>query len=153
MLYEQGNVEPLEIVFGAANLDEALSSLDNLSRVTGQSDEVLRQLKVARVQLTAASTRLATRQRALERATREAQAQVASLAQTRAARASYIASLAARRRLNESQISALVAAAHAAQARTERLDAAGTRRRPRQPLRAPQSRLPPRRRHRAARTS
>ena len=121
MLYEQGNVEPLEIVFGAKNLDEALSSLDNLSRVTGQSEDVLRQLKTARVQLAATSSKLAARQRALTSARQQAQAQAAALAQTRAARASYISSLAAQRRLNESQISSLVAAAQAAQARTERL--------------------------------
>lgn len=124
MLYEQGNVEPLEIVFGAKNLDEALASLDNLSRVTGQSEDVLRQLKTARVQLAATSSKLATRQRALATATQQAQAQAASLAQTRAARSSYIASLVAKRRLNESQISSLVAAAQAAQTRTERLAAA-----------------------------
>jgi 3D (Asp-Asp-Asp) domain-containing protein len=124
MLYEQGNVEPLEIVFGAKNLDEALSSLDNLSRVTGQSEDVLRQLKAARVQLTATSSKLAARERALARATQQAQAQAASLAQTRAARSSYIASLVAKRRLNDGQISSLVTAARAAQARTERLAAA-----------------------------
>ena len=121
MLYEQGNVEPLEIVFGAKNLDEALSSLDNLSRVTGQSEDVLRQLKTARVQLAATSSKLAARQRALTSATQQAQAQAAALAQTRAARASYISSLTAKRRLNESQISSLVSAAQAAQVRTERL--------------------------------
>ena len=77
MLYEQGNVEPLEIVFGAKNLDEALSSLDNLSRVTGQSEDVLRQLKTARVQLAATSSKLAARQRALTSATQQAQAQAA----------------------------------------------------------------------------
>jgi 3D (Asp-Asp-Asp) domain-containing protein len=124
MLYEQGNVEPLEIVFGAKNLDEAVSSLDNLSRVTGQSEDVLRQLKTARVQLTATSSKLAARERALARATQQAQAQAASLAETRAARSSYIASLVAKRRLNDSQISSLVTAARAAEARTERLAAA-----------------------------
>ena len=124
MLYEQGNVEPLEIVFGAKNLDEALSSLDNLSRVTGQSEDVLRQLRAARVQLTATSSKLAARERALARATEQAQAQAASLAQTRSARSSYIASLVAKRRLNEGQISSLVTAARDAQARTERLAAA-----------------------------
>jgi 3D (Asp-Asp-Asp) domain-containing protein len=124
MLYEQGNVEPLEIVFGAKSLDEALSSLDNLSRVTGQSEDVLRQLKTARVQLAATSSKLAARQRALMSATQQAQAQAVSLVQTRAARSSYISSLVAKRRLNDSQISSLVAEAQAAQARSERLAAA-----------------------------
>jgi 3D (Asp-Asp-Asp) domain-containing protein len=124
MLYEQGNVEPLEILFGAKNLDEALTSIDTLSRVGGQSEEVLRQLKTARVELAATSRKLASRQRALASATQQAQAQAASLAETRAARASYIASLTAKRRLNDTQISALVSAARAAQARTARLASA-----------------------------
>ena len=121
MLYEQGNVEPLEVVFGAENLDEALSSLDNLSRVTGQSEDVLSELKAAHVQLTAASNRLAARERALAGAAREARAQAARLAETRAARSSYIDSLSARRRLNERQISAIVSAAEAARARAAQL--------------------------------
>jgi len=124
MLYEQGNVEPLEIVFGAKNLDEAISSIDNLSRVTGQSEDVLRELKTARVQLTATSRKLAARQSALASATSQARAQATTLAQTRAARTSYIASLSAQRRLNDSQISSLIASAHAAQVRTEQLAAA-----------------------------
>jgi 3D (Asp-Asp-Asp) domain-containing protein len=126
MLYEQGNVEPLEVVFGAKSLDEALTSLDSLSRVTGQSEDVLRQLKTARVQLSATSSKLAARQRALASATQQAEAQAAELAQTRAARSSYIASLVAKRRLNDGQISSLVSAARAAQARTERLAAAAS---------------------------
>ncbi len=124
MLYEQGNVEPLEIVFGAKNLDEALASIDNLSRVTGQSEDVLLELKAAKAQLTATTRKLVARQRALASATAEAHAQATSLALTRADRTSYIASLAAQRRLNDTQISSLVAAARAAQARTEQLASA-----------------------------
>ena len=103
MLYEQGNVEPLEIVFGAKSLDEALSSIDNLSRASGQSEDVLRQLKAARAQLAAASQQLAGRQRRARRsATQQARRTAAALAQTRAARSAYIGSLASQRRLNDS---------------------------------------------------
>ena len=55
-LYEQGNVEPLEILFGAKSLDEALTSLDNLSRsLRAQGEDVLAQLKAAKARLAAAS--------------------------------------------------------------------------------------------------
>ena len=35
LLYEQDNVEPLEIVLGSTSLDEALTNLDNLNRAAG----------------------------------------------------------------------------------------------------------------------
>ena len=35
LMYEQGEVEPLEIIFGSKTLDEALASIDNLSRMSG----------------------------------------------------------------------------------------------------------------------
>jgi peptidoglycan hydrolase CwlO-like protein len=77
-LYEQGNVEPLEIVFGAKSLDEALSNLDNLSRASGQGEDVLRQLKAARTHIVAARSALAGRRAALARATEQARATAAS---------------------------------------------------------------------------
>ena len=48
VLYEQGNVEPLEIVLGSKSLDEAMTNLDNLNRVTGQGEDLLRELAGAR---------------------------------------------------------------------------------------------------------
>lgn len=121
ILYEEGNVEPLEIVFGSKSLDEALTNLDNLNRVTGQGEDVLRELAGARTSIAHAARGLATRRAALETATRAAQATAASLERTRAQRSSYLASLSAQRRLTERQISDLVAAARAAQLRSAQL--------------------------------
>ncbi len=121
ILYEEGNVEPLEIVFGSKNLDEALTDLDNLNRVTGQGEDVLRELAGARTSIAQAARGLATRRAALETATRTAQATAASLERTRAQRSSYLASLSAQRRLTERQISDLVATARAAQLRSAQL--------------------------------
>ena len=121
LLYEQGNVEPLEIVFGAKSLDEALTSLDNLSRMSGQGEDVLRQLKAARAGIMSSQKALAGRRAALAQAMEEAQATAASLAQARAARNAYIGSLAQERQLNQSQIDSLVAQAQAAQLRTQEL--------------------------------
>jgi 3D (Asp-Asp-Asp) domain-containing protein len=120
-LYEQGTVEPLEIVFGARSLDEALSNLDNLDRASAQSEAVLKQLKDARTRLAAASAALASRQSALEAATRAAQATAAALAAARSARTAYIGSLAAQHRLTQEQIATVVARAHAAALRSAAL--------------------------------
>jgi len=121
LLYEQGNVEPLDIVFGAKSLDEALTSLDSLSRVTVQGEDVLRQLKAARADLQAASARLAARESALAAAAAEARSTTLALSRTRAARSAYIESLATRRRLNDGELGILLAQARAAEQQSARL--------------------------------
>jgi 3D (Asp-Asp-Asp) domain-containing protein len=120
-LYEQGPVEPLEIVFGAQSLDEAVTSLDNLNRASAQSEDVLHQLHAAKARLAAASKALASREASLEQATSEAEATAASLAAARSERATYIASLAARHRLTQQQIGVVVARAHEAALRSAAL--------------------------------
>ncbi|MFL5953051.1 MAG: 3D domain-containing protein [Gaiellaceae bacterium] len=121
LLYEQGNVEPLEIVFGSKTLDEALTNLENLSRMTGQAEDILRQLKAARVTAAGASRRLAQQDAALAASVREAQATAGSLAAERAARTTYIGSLAEQRRLTQGQIAAVVAQATSARIRSQQL--------------------------------
>lgn len=121
VLYEQGNVEPLEVVFGATSLDEALTNLDNLNRVAGQGEDVLRELAQARGSLRSATRTLAARQATLLAATREARTTADALASARSARDAYIMSLAAQRRLTQSQITAVVSRAHAAQLRSVEL--------------------------------
>lgn len=121
VLYEQGNVEPLEIVFGARTIDEAMTSLDNLSRMTSQGEDVIRELQSARISLGSASRQLASREAALAAATQQARATANALAATRSARTSYISSLAAERRMTQRQISSLVASADAARLKSEQL--------------------------------
>jgi cystine transport system substrate-binding protein len=120
-LYEQGNVEPLEIVFGAKTIDEAMTSLDSLSRMTSQGEDVIRELKTARAHLGSASRQLAMREAALAAATQQARATANALAATRAARSSYISTLAAERSMTQRQISSVVAQAAAARLKSEQL--------------------------------
>jgi 3D (Asp-Asp-Asp) domain-containing protein len=120
-LYEQGNVEPLEILFGAKTIDEAMTSLDSLSRMTSQGEDVIRELKSARANLGSASRQLAVREAALAAATRQARATADALAATRAARTSYISSLAAERAMTQRQISSVVAQASAARLKSEQI--------------------------------
>jgi 3D (Asp-Asp-Asp) domain-containing protein len=121
LLYEEGSVEPLEIVLGAKNLDDALTSLDNLSRISGQGEDVLRELKAARLHILAAQRSLAGRRAALAQATAQARETASSLTRTRSARTAYIGSLASQRRLTQRQIDTLVAQAQAAHLRSQKL--------------------------------
>src|SRR5437763_6544482 len=118
-VYEQGDVEPLEILLGSRNLDEAITGLESLSRMSAQSRDVLVQLEHARRALTTATARLVERQAALEAATLQARATADSLTRMRAARSAYINGLAATRRMNERELAALVAEAQAARLRSE----------------------------------
>jgi 3D (Asp-Asp-Asp) domain-containing protein len=96
-----------------------ISGLENLSRLSAQSEDVLKQLERARKVLTAATTRLVERRAALEAATLQARATADSLTRMRAARSAYIDGLAATRRMNDGEIAALVAEAQAARLRSE----------------------------------
>jgi 3D (Asp-Asp-Asp) domain-containing protein len=122
-LYEEGNVEPLEILFGSASLDDAMTNLDGLSRLSGDAEDVLRELKAVRSKLAEASRQLSSRERALAAAIRAAEATRAALARAKAAKASYVAKLATRRRLNDRQIDKLLKQARAAQMRSVRSSA------------------------------
>jgi len=120
-LYENGTVEPLEIVLGSKSLDDALTNLDNLARVSSQSEAILAELKTARAHVTADEHSLSTRQAALATALQEAAATESSLEAAHADRAAYIVSLAAERRLNQNEIATLVANARAAELRSAQL--------------------------------
>jgi 3D (Asp-Asp-Asp) domain-containing protein len=121
LVYERGTVEPLEILFGAQSLDQALTGLDNLQGVTKQDTAVLRAVTGARATYARDARKLSTRVAEIAAATQQAAATTASLVQARAERSSYISSLAEQRRLDERKIAHLVAVASAAQARTSQL--------------------------------
>ena len=118
VLYEQGNVEPLEIVFGAKSLEDAMTSIDNLTATARANRDVLRRLDAARQHLLETKQALSTRTAAITSARAEAQATVSALAGARAARSAYIASLARKRRLTESALARVVAESRAASIRS-----------------------------------
>ncbi|HEX7083429.1 MAG TPA: 3D domain-containing protein [Gaiellaceae bacterium] len=126
-LYEQRKPTPIEILFGARSLDQALSDLDSLSSASAQSEAILRQVHAAKRHLSAVGRTLAARSAALAGATRRAEATTTALAATRARRSTYISQVAAKRRLTERQVSTLVAQARAAAARSAALERASTR--------------------------
>jgi 3D (Asp-Asp-Asp) domain-containing protein len=126
-LYEQRKPTPIEILFGARSLDQALSDLDSLNSATAQSEAILRQVHHAKRHLSAVGRDLAARSQALAGATRRAEATEAALAATRAQRSAYISRVTAKRRMTERQVSTLVARARAAAARSAALERANSR--------------------------
>jgi 3D (Asp-Asp-Asp) domain-containing protein len=117
-LYEEGDVEPIEILIGSKNLDDAMTNLDSLSRMSQEGEDDLADLKAAKEQLAAEARSLVRRESALATATDAAEASAAALAHARAQRAAYIGSLAAQHRMTRSAIAAAVARARQAQARS-----------------------------------
>ena len=120
-LYEEGQVGPLEIVFGATSLEEALAGLDSLSRASQQGKDVLDQLNTAKAHLHAAAGELEARTAALAAALADARATARSLDAARTQRSAYLASLASKRRLTRNQLAALESEVHAADLRTAAL--------------------------------
>ena len=98
-LYEQGDVEPLEVFLGAKSLDEALSSLDGLSRLGDDAHRIVVELTAIEARANKAEGALARREAALVEAAREARAARAAALAALAARREYLAQLAAQRNL------------------------------------------------------
>jgi 3D (Asp-Asp-Asp) domain-containing protein len=117
-LYEDGDVEPIEILFGSKSLDDAMTNVENLSRMSQEGADDLADLKAAKEQLAAAAHGLAKREAALAAAMRAAKATAAALARARVQRAAYISSLSAKHRMTRRAIAAVVARAREAQARS-----------------------------------
>jgi peptidoglycan DL-endopeptidase CwlO len=120
-LYIDGDVDPLAVLLGAESLDDALSTLDGLSRLAEQDRQIIDQLARARAALRTALARLAARQAELRAATAEAKAARAELVKTQAQQSSYLADLRRQQQLNRSQIAHLAEVAAAGEQRSEEL--------------------------------
>ena len=120
-LYDEGELSPLEVVFGASSLSDAITQLDDMSRVTRMNDDVLAQLRVARSHTVTATRTLTLRTLQVEEQARAAAAIEASLVQTLADRRVFIVRLTTQRDLNGAQIRELEAQARAAQVRARQL--------------------------------
>ena len=118
-LYQQGEVDPLEVLLGSASLDAALTSIDNLKLAASQDQHLMAQARAARRQLAGLTRSLAERDARLQRLTDSARATESSLASARAARIGYLSQLAAQAQLNRAQISSLESQAQAMQAQAQ----------------------------------
>jgi 3D (Asp-Asp-Asp) domain-containing protein/septal ring factor EnvC (AmiA/AmiB activator) len=120
-LYEQGDDDPLAIILGAESFDDALSSLDALSRATQQNKQVAAQSLRARSSLAALSRTLARQDAEVSALAASAEQTAASLTAAVAARRAYVSTLSSRQRLNGAQISRLEAQARVSVARSQTL--------------------------------
>jgi 3D (Asp-Asp-Asp) domain-containing protein len=121
VLYDRGATGTLDVIFGAASIDDATTQLDNLDRMTSLDNELIARLRATRKLEVRTKAQLASRAQGLEQAIRSARAESASLAGARSARASYLERLATRAAYDAAQITRLETLAEAARARSEAL--------------------------------
>jgi 3D (Asp-Asp-Asp) domain-containing protein len=124
MLYEQGGTDPIAVILGAESLDEAVSTLDGLKRVTDQSGEYVAAALVARHRLSVLRASLAAHRARVAASVRAAAETTRTLASARANRLSFISGLRSQQQLNASQIQELEAAVQRAETKSQQLTAA-----------------------------
>ena len=92
-LYEQGQVDPIAVVFGSRSLGSGLRKLDNLRAVAAERTHVVVTTRAAARRLLRARRTLSSHARQLERSLASARALERSLASTTASKSAYVASL------------------------------------------------------------
>ena len=122
-LYEQGDVDPLAVLLGSTSLDQALTSLAAIQRVSAQSENIIRETTATRARLGRLDGRLLARTEELEGLERDAQQAAAALDARRGERVALLASLRTRQRLNVRTIASLQATARAAESKSAELTA------------------------------
>jgi cystine transport system substrate-binding protein len=120
-IYEHGTTSSLDIFMGAKSLEDALTQLDDYSRVSAADADVLLQVETSKHRMQRLRAELAGRARSLAATTAAASRTVAQLEQVRASRAAYVASLGHRRSRDAARIAEITAQANAAQAKSQTL--------------------------------
>ncbi|HUZ16401.1 MAG TPA: 3D domain-containing protein [Gaiellaceae bacterium] len=92
-LYEQGQVDPLAVVFGSTSLRSGLRALDDLKLSAAESTRVVAMTRAAERRLFRARRTLTGDAKRLARSIASARATEQSLASTAASKSSYVASL------------------------------------------------------------
>jgi 3D (Asp-Asp-Asp) domain-containing protein len=124
MLYEQGDTDPIAVVLGAQSLDDAVSRLDDLTRVADQSKQVVLVTSAAQIRLARVRSSLAARSVQLGTALAAARQTTSDLVGARGQRLTFIAQLQSKQRLKARQISALQLTALRVEAKSQKLQAA-----------------------------
>ena len=114
----------LAVVLGAQSLDDAVTALDDLSRVADQSRQVVEVASAAQIRLVRARSTLAARRAQLSAALDAARPTANDLAAARTQRLAFIARLRNEQQLKARQISALQLAALHVEAKSQSLQAA-----------------------------
>ena len=140
-LYEQGDEDPLAVVLGAQSLDDAITQLDDLTRVANQNKQVVFVTNAAQIRLFRIRSTLAARRSQLSAALASAQQTTRDLSSARSQRLAFIVRLRSDRQLKARQISALQQTALRAEVKSQKLqasaDAAAAALQPADPSAAP----------------
>jgi peptidoglycan DL-endopeptidase CwlO len=124
-LYVEGDPDPLAVLLGAASLDDAITSLENLGRFATQDRGIIEQVREARAAVRSALEDLAAREDELRRLTADAEATRSALVQARAERSAYLAALVRQRRVNAARLAELVAQASVIESRSDDVNTGG----------------------------
>jgi 3D (Asp-Asp-Asp) domain-containing protein len=120
-LYEQGETDPIEILLGAASLDEVMAGMDGLRFAASRDRQLVAQTRLARRRLDREEAALSRASRRLAGLVEAIGAKAASLERRRSERTAYLASLRRERELNAAEIARLERAAELAQRRARRI--------------------------------
>jgi cystine transport system substrate-binding protein len=120
-LYEQGDTDTLAVVLGAQSLDDAVTQLDDLTRVADQSRQVMSVTNAAQLRVLHVRTTLAARRSQLDTALVAARQTTRDLASARTQRLAFISQLRSRQQLKQQQISALQLVAQRVEAKSQKL--------------------------------
>jgi 3D (Asp-Asp-Asp) domain-containing protein len=123
-LYEQGDTDPLAVVLGAQSLDDAVTQLDDLTRVADQSRQVVSVTNAAQIRVLRVRTTLAARRAQLDAALVAARQTTRALAAARVQRLAFISQLRSQERLKQQQISTLQLAAQRVEVKSQKLQTA-----------------------------
>jgi cystine transport system substrate-binding protein len=119
-LYEQGEIDPLAIVLGSQSLDDAVTKLDDLTRVADQSHQVMAVTTAAHARLSRLQDTLADRRARLAAAVESARRTANDLAAAHADRVAFVDRL----RLKARRLAELQAAAARVETKSQTLQAA-----------------------------
>jgi 3D (Asp-Asp-Asp) domain-containing protein len=111
-------------MLGAQSLDDAITRLDDLTRVADQSTQVIAVTSAAQLRLARARTTLAQRRAQLDVALADARRTASDLVAARGRRLAFISHLRNEQRLTNRQISTLQLAAQQVEAKSQKLQSA-----------------------------
>ena len=125
-LYMQGQPDPIAIFLGATSLDDAIASIDSITRSTRQNKRLIAEIRRTQISVDRIERTLATRSRDLAAASAAADTSATRLRQAVDERAGVVSSLRRQRDLTRRAVAQLEEQAKAALQRSAKLSAPPT---------------------------
>ena len=124
-LYEQGDsTDALAVVLGAKSLDEAVTTIDDLTRVADQSRQVVEATSAAQIRLGRLRLTMAARRARLKAAVAAALQTASDLASAQSERVRFLSRLRTQQALKTQQIAGLQAAVQRVEIKSQQLQSA-----------------------------